>query len=451
MISSHKVAKKNILFSIIAIIMFAFFYKVPIIGDDVYNWQHRYMFNTLSKDATYVVNQYSNWSSRTVVNFFMYIFSTHNIVWFALITALLFYVLLLSLSKIFNTKNDIYMDVCLCLLVLIIPFPYFSTAGWIATTTTYLWPIIAAVYATTFLFSKHTHWYQYILPSIAIIYATNNEQIMIVMLIIYVTTIAINFTKYSFQSNSKYSYLQLILIILNFIYFLASPGNAVRSKLETAKWFPEFAKLSPVNKVDIGFMTTGEHVLFGNTLVVLLLVCLLFWVNVFIQKRGLVFCTPLIILIITSFLFDIFIFTGHLHRLFMFPKLGLLKDFTVFTSIQFILYVVFTILIIFMYFYGQNKYLYIEMIALFIGALLSRIALGFSPTNYVSATRTFAVLSISILIMCIPLIKKILANKQKISLIASLFIFSTLNMTIFFFAIKALNFGKYLPLWLSIW
>ena len=54
---------------------------------------------------------------------------------------------------------------------------------------------------------------------------------------------------------------------------------------------------------------------------------------------------------------------------------------------------------------------------------LSRVSLGLSPTNYVSATRTFAVLSISILIMCIPVIKEIIKQK-KVALIISFFLLS---------------------------
>lgn len=452
MVSKNYSKYRTFFFIIVSALMFLLFYKVPLIGDDVYNLQHREMFNTVQKSFDYVVGQYGNWSSRTIINFFMYLFSTHNIIYFSFITALLFYVLLESLSKIFNNEKIIYIDICLCLLILLIPFPYFSTAGWIATTTTYLWPIIAAIYAATPLFvDQRMKGYQYILASLAIIYAANNEQIMIVLLIIYITNIMMRAVKHNINPHYKYNCLQLIFILFNFIYFILCPGNRVRSQLETAKWFPEFSKLNMINKLDVGFMTTGEHILFSNSLLVMLLTLLIFWTHILITSRKYMLASGinLILLVTVNILFDIFILTGHFRVLFTFPKLGLLNHMTITSIVQFLLYCCYIILLVFTYYYGQDSFLYIEMIVLLGGAFLARVALGFSPTSYVSATRTFAVLGFAFLIMCIPLIKKILSKNRKVLFVLS--IFAIVNMSIFILQIKGIEIQKYLPLWTNVW
>lgn len=342
MLNKKYIKQRTILFTITSIVMFIFFYQIPIITDDVYNWQHRDLFNTIPSDINYVINQYGNWSSRTVINFIMYFFSTHNVIYFALTSAFLIFILQLSLSQLFNANKQICLDLCLSLLVLIIPYPYFSTAGWIATTTTYLWPIVAAVYSVniTFRSAYSIKWYQYILASLATIYAANNEQIMIVLFILYIATIIINFTKYKLFKNSKFIYLQFIFVILDFAYFVLCPGNIARSHAETVRWFPEFAKLNIVNKLDIGFMTTGEHILFGNSLVILLLVSLLFLLSMLTSRKMVLSSITLLIVIISNILFDIFLLTGHLHIFFQFPKLGLLRSLDLFTILQFIIYIV---------------------------------------------------------------------------------------------------------------
>ena len=366
---------KRLYFLLTSILIFFMFYKVPIIGDDVYNWQHRYMFNTISKDISYVMFQYGNWSSRTIINFFMFFFSTHNIIWFSLVTAIAFYILLNSLSTIFNYENNHYIDICLCFLVLIIPFPYLSTAGWIATTTTYLWPIIVAIYASIPLFiGQKLRVIQYVLSGLGIIYAANNEQVMIVLMVMYTALIIIKAIKQDFNDNYKYCCLQLLFILLDFIYFIFCPGNTMRSHAETLKWFPEFANLNALNKIDIGFMTTGQHILFSNSIVVLLLTLLILWIHFLYTKNNLVLPgVNLALLIISNILFDIFIVTGHLYKYFTFSKLGLLKGDNLSSIIQCLLYLCFFVLLITTYYYGQNQHLYIEMLILFIGSIFSRI------------------------------------------------------------------------------
>lgn len=440
---------RNTVFIISSLIMFLIFYKVPILGDDVVNYQHRSDFNTIAKSTNYVINQYNWWSSRTIVNFFMYLFSTHNIFWFALVTALLIFLLQRSLSTIFNRSSNFYLDIGICLLVLMIPFPYFSTAGWIATTTTYLWPIILGVYSVIpLLLNDYMNPCRYILATLATIYAANNEQVMIILLLLYVSAIILSFTR--IRKVTRYCYLQFGLIIIELLYFVACPGNETRKQLETKTWFPIFGRLTFIDKVDIGFMTTGEHLLFGNIIVVLVLVAFLFYIHKF--KRNIVYSLSAInlcLVCVAGLAFDIFIVKGRMARFFSFPKLGLLKELNIYTISQFVAYLLFITLVIITYYYQQNISQYIMMMALFLGALLARMALGFSPTAYVSATRTFAVLSMSIMIMCIPPLSKILLQQKKV--LVPLAVLSAINLSVFCLQISGVEVLKYLPLWTQIW
>lgn len=52
------------------------FYHIPNFGDDIVNQRYGYLYNTPIKDLFYVLNQYKTWSSRIIINFFMYAFET---------------------------------------------------------------------------------------------------------------------------------------------------------------------------------------------------------------------------------------------------------------------------------------------------------------------------------------------------------------------------------------
>lgn len=79
-------------------------------------------------------------------------------------TSLLFILIIVSLSRIFNSENKILIDVVIILCMYSIPFTSLVTASWIATTT-YLWPAILATYAITSIFvNKDNYVTKYRLP-----------------------------------------------------------------------------------------------------------------------------------------------------------------------------------------------------------------------------------------------------------------------------------------------
>ena len=58
MLNKKYIKQRTILFTITSIVMFIFFYQIPIITDDVYNWQNRDLFNKIPSEIIYVINQY---------------------------------------------------------------------------------------------------------------------------------------------------------------------------------------------------------------------------------------------------------------------------------------------------------------------------------------------------------------------------------------------------------
>lgn len=402
------------------------FYVTPIIFDDKFNKAHGALYDSFVKDWNASFNMYFSWSSRTFVNFIMYQMEVHSKILFALITGLFFFLMLISVSKIVNEKQIFRFDISIGLALMTIPFVYYSTAGWIATTSTYLYPICAATYALTTLKtskSEKTPIWQRILLCVATIYAANNEQILIVLMFIFGV-----FSLERFRSQHHLGTLiiiQDILLLFDLLWFYFSPGNRARGVEEIPRWFPEFKNMNFLNKMDMGFTTTMQHVLFANLPYMFLIVAIPIIFYLYQLKLGKKNITPylmfsiltFVIWCVSSMLFDLYNITQNakLSKLFVFSKSGLFTINNIGSKrsiVSFCVYFIFLALLFFIYSYEMKKEHYLVLSAAFIGAFLSRLALGFSATNYVSATRTFSVMGVTLIIIMLFMLKKITALKH---------------------------------------
>lgn len=118
------------------------FYIIPIYGDDVGNKAKESFFKNPLNDLMFVWHQYFTWSSRTIINFFMYQFESHSTIWFALFAGAMFFLATDSLSKIINKNATIKVDVLIILFLYCLPYQSLVTAGWIATTVTYFFRLV---------------------------------------------------------------------------------------------------------------------------------------------------------------------------------------------------------------------------------------------------------------------------------------------------------------------
>ncbi|HAP2961727.1 TPA: hypothetical protein ITS54_003405, partial [Enterococcus faecalis] len=70
---------------------------------------------------------------------------------------------------------------------LLIPASMINNAGWIATTTNYVWVMAAALLSIwpimNYIRGKSVNWLSFILSLVFLIYATNQEQMVVIMLV----------------------------------------------------------------------------------------------------------------------------------------------------------------------------------------------------------------------------------------------------------------------------
>lgn len=457
--------RKYIIMLASALPIYFLFSQITIFGDDAANKGNVAQFSTLKSLSLYVWHQYFTWSSRIIVNFVMYFVESKNIQTFAIITGLLFVVLIVSMSRIFNRENDFPVDIAIIFIMYCIPFVSLVTASWIATTTTYLWPSIMAVYSVTSLFVREKNYVSLLrIPFLvlATLYAANNEQVLIVLFCIF--SFETFYHRFSFDKRGICIYLQELMIFLDAALIILSPGNKVRNIADTRHFFPDFSKLSIFNKLDMGIMSTGQHFIYGFNFSIIILFAMLSIYYYCLPKSKFrrmhlfVSLGNLILLFVLSSIFFISYRYGRLRRLFYFPKEGLLKSPQPIAFVLLLICLNFVVFISLVYSismfknFKDNRIIY----EIFIAGLLSRLAVSSSATQYASSSRTFFTFEFCLLVItlfvCIQLVNIRNTATSKIPILILPMAFGTINVIMLSLALDPQNhfISQNLFLWLGI-
>jgi len=115
---------------------------VPIFGDDITFAN----YSATSGLFEFIQHRYLTWSSRVFIEAILWLIAPLPVVW-RVLDVLLLVALYYCAVKIFLKKQDFVACASVAAVVVIYPFWHMSTAGYIATTTNYLWPVALAFVA----------------------------------------------------------------------------------------------------------------------------------------------------------------------------------------------------------------------------------------------------------------------------------------------------------------
>ena len=139
-------------------------------------------------------------------------------------------------------------------LVLLYPFTDMASAGWIATTTNYLWPlwgvlVIGMVLKQLRCGRKVPVW-EAAAALLACAYAGSQEQAAVLLLLL----LCMEVLHYISENRMKQPLLYALcgIDIISLIYIFSCPGNAIRSAQEMAGRMPEFADFTFAEKLYMG-------------------------------------------------------------------------------------------------------------------------------------------------------------------------------------------------------
>ncbi len=363
-----------------------------------------------------IIERWSTWTSRIFIEFIY--FNSYRLpiaLWcfFNIAIALLLFKSTVSLLSYGKDKEDTLKISWLVLFAFTIyPAVVMLSAGLIATCANTLWTLAFGVFylcsAQKSLHGEKIPLWHYLGYIPALLYAANHEQTSALLF-----GILICFLIYGiiFKKNITYILISLAIVIIGLAVILLCPGNNIRLEQEIANWMPQFTDYSVLNKLRLGFSTAVNNIFYEfnpNAIAFLAVVSFFAYKNssgvisrisaiLPLAVKGIMTFNPLINLVPKS-------------RLDGFPIVGLDKNVLALSAV----YLVSLACIIFNIYtiYGKNLKT-IQHIILFFAGFFSIAMMGFSPTVYVSGSRTHIYFAFA---MSYIMISMIMDNEKSISL-----------------------------------
>ena len=382
---------------ILTLLLIMVHYPIHIInGDDVA--YARQMSDGVNLFSTLFARYYA-WSSRLIVELFMYIVVQNELIWKA-VNILMYLLLMYSLDKLVDCESRIAKRYLIAALLLIFPIAEMNSAGWVATTTGYFWTISMGAFALIVvkkaLNGEKLTVCDYILSSLAIIYAANHEQMAVVLIIIYSALLI-----YSLIVK-RFSGIFLVhgcIAVLEMIAILLAPGNAARQLIVRTEACPDYFLKSPVRLFYESYANVMNYLIFdkGICFILLLLVCAIgLWIRYkewYIRLGGLL---PII-----------YVVWAHINKFpssieFLFRHLVVIGIDEVNSKRVFIAVVISAVIlgwiIVELNLLIDDRFTFVTAVVLLGSGLLCKIALGTTGSAFTAAYRSISFLNICILI-----------------------------------------------------
>ena len=409
----------------------AFFYYIIIHylikidrGDDVEYFQNILQDQSL---IDYYKFRYVRWSSRLLIETFL-IFFTHNIWLWKILDTLSILIIIYSISYLCNCN---YKEKWfLTLLVMCYPFYDMYSAGWIATTLNYLWPLtfvfISVLYIKR-LFNRNLKFYEKIILFFSVIFASNQEQTAFILFFVVLYS-AIEY----YRVKHKYSIIIMTLLLLNIlslIFIMTCPGNSLRVIKEINNWFPGYDDLSFYDKIYLGLLRI-EKVIIAIPNAIYLIFCFVIYyaINNYTNSRlfKIISILPLFIVLLHVFFkqyYSSIILEKHfyvpedLHEI-IYRSRSFFPIVTLFLSF---ICVIFSITKMQFNNKGIINYHYPLILFLIIG-VSSQMILAFSPTLYASDYRTFIFLYFTLIFASVFIYSRLKIKSNLPIILASVFV-----------------------------
>lgn len=280
---------KYIPFLIFLIILLCYHWKLAVVTADYPTFQtivSKHPLLSLTKNG-FLSYRYATWSSRSLIEFNVGVLvSVPTEIW-RILDSVIFAAIAVLLSKLLanNNESPFFYNCLACLFVglFILTFSkILESAGWLATTTNYIWPIcfilIHFYLLKEFIFknkdiSKFKRTIIYLILIITLLEAISSEQLLVMVGGAYLFTIV--YCLYKKIEIPKLIYLFIIIILFNFIYDFCCPGNINRVKVVTKLGFPDYANFNIINKLDVGINYFLSWILMAKDLFSVILLALL--------------------------------------------------------------------------------------------------------------------------------------------------------------------------------
>lgn len=346
----------------------------------------------------FLVSRFNNWSSRLFIESLLVYLAKHDAL-FIFINGLILFItpyLIYKIKDNFNLdKQNILSLSCIFAIFFIYSYKYMGSAGFRATFLNYYYPFSALVIAVFFA-SLKKNFFTYLGFVIFTIFAINQELLAINVLLASFALILI----YK-KDISSYVVIAFILSLFMVVFAALCPGNNLRFAEEINNWLPEFKDYSIFYKCYLGILSTAHLYFMDRSTVFLFFIMVLIYA---LSKK-------------LSFSFITAFFYYFTQKAFAnFDKAYLFNykfefDYFAFFSLIYLIVSLCLILLALIKLEFEKQEKIIILIVIF-SSFAARCAMGFSPTIFASAERTFLFLDFSLLLIAAFIILKIKPNAK---------------------------------------
>lgn len=354
-----------------------------------------------------LAHRYQTWSSRLAIEFVLIPIVHHTMVW-RILDTIIFASIPILICKLMNANRK--LSWCVAAFVLLYPFSDMVSAGWISTTTNYLWPLWCILFIGVLLkkliFHEKIKWYAGAAGVFACIYGSSQEQVAIIMLLLFFLTGFYLWKEKCYKLPLLYLYSGINIISLTVI--LLCPGNQIRKIQEIEGRMPEFSEFTIWHKLYMG-LANVERIFIANINNIFLIMTALLAILVYIKtksyKKTLFSSIPILLLLGQSV-----IRMSHIRfkNIFVIPKQDVRWDFKspqTYLPLLFLAVCIAGILYALYQLMKENRIMYLCTALLLGCGLASGVVMGFSPTIYASAERPYIYLYFIIIIVCLYQLK----------------------------------------------
>ena len=333
----------------------------------------------------WVAFRYEKWSARFIQEGLGFIMIWHGGLWKVLDTIVLATIPVLYTYIVGLKERTLYAAT---VFFMIYPIMDMSEAGWICTTNTYLWPaffalIIGALLKNLYVKQGQWKWYMYAILYLTVIIASDHELLAALMFVVLLYYIIVFYESY--KKIPIPAVVSIVLNVLNIVLILGAPGNRNRLKTETSIRFPEFESFNLIDKMYIGITRVCKILIMQHNALFAVL-CVVTMVAVFVYCKSTIQRIIGGIPVVIEFIYDTILRShviGDIYSINYKQK---------HTYVPLIISIVVLICLIasFVFIYDNMKdWKYcMLLILLLLAGLATSVAMGFSPTIYVSGYRT---------------------------------------------------------------
>ena len=367
-----------------------------------------------------MVNRYNTWTSRFILDTLLFLINSYVPMLWYFIDILMCLLIYYSLNKILNPKKSLFIKLMIVISFMLYSFIDMGSAGWKTTTIVYIWPLALCLYSfipiTKVLRNEKISKSEIFLGVISLFAGINQEQCCL----LYFGFMIVFMIHYYIKNKkvNKFFLIYFIIITINLINHLFCPGNIVRLNSSIDMFFIDYNEMNIIQKILLSFNNTYQMLL-GQQNYIFIFINLLMFVSLINKKENKVIIFISLLMLIGAIiipklnifrLHDIY-YSLEFDKYKILPLLGLGAKSYKLSVLVSIFYTIMSMFILFKIFNNKKEESLLYPIV-YLAAILSRLAIGFSPTLYVSGYRTGIFMLFLLIILSVSLIKNIKMNAE---------------------------------------